>query len=100
MDDFNGFINEAYNCNDPANEPRPESVIYTQIFQELRDYNKKAADLLGHPLKRSKFQNTITNGLLSQVYKRTKHEFPDEVRFAIVGDMKAGRDSALYAMTV
>lgn len=84
------YINEPYDCNDPTNEPRPDSVIYTHIFADLRSANAKAAQLLRDPLSHSKFQNVITGGLLRHLARRTKANFPDQILFAIAGDMKAG----------
>ena len=81
------FTTTSYDC---MKEPRPESVVYTSIFRELRDLNREAASQLRTPLEDSKFQNGITRGLIKEIAKRTKDDFPDHVKFAIVGDMKAG----------
>lgn len=88
--DTDDYQTEAYDYNDYNNEPRPDSVVYTQIFRDLKDLNKEAAELLREPLINSKFQNAITHGLKQEIAKRTKEDFPDEVTFAVVGDMKAG----------
>ena len=85
------FLTEPYECNDPANEPRPDSVVYTDIFRDLQDLNKTAASLLRQPLEDSQFQSGITKGLIKEITKRTKEDFPDQVKFAIVGDMSAGK---------
>jgi len=84
------FYTDPYDCNDHVNEPRPESVVYTDIFRELQNLNKTAASLLRDPLENSKFQNGITKGLIKEIAKRTKEDYADEVKFAIVGDMSAG----------
>lgn len=85
---FDDYVNEPYDCI--ANEPRPDSVIYTQMFRDLRAANVKAAVLLREPLQNSEFQNILTRGLLTRVDKRTKENCPDELIIAIAGDMKAG----------
>jgi hypothetical protein len=79
-----------YDCNDPRNEARPSSVVYTTTFHDLQKLNKEAATLLRKPLENSKFQNGITRSLIKEITKRTKEDFPDQVKFSIVGDMKAG----------
>lgn len=88
--DGDAFEAEAYDCNDPTNEPRPDSVVYTEIFRDLRKHNKEATQLLREPLLNSKFQNVITHGLKQEITKRTKEDFPDTVTLAVVGDMQAG----------
>ena len=79
-----------YDCNDPRNEARPNTVVYTTVFRDLQRLNKEAASLLRKPLEDSKFQNGITKGLIKEIIKRTKEDFPDQIKFAITGDMKAG----------
>ena len=85
--DCDAFEAETYDCNDPTNEQRPDSVVYTEIFRDLRKYNKEAAKLLRDPLLNFKFQNVITSGLKQEIAKRTKEDFPDTVTLAVVGDM-------------
>jgi hypothetical protein len=46
------FTTTSYDC---MKEPRPESVVYTSIFRELRDLNREAASQLRTPLEDSKF---------------------------------------------
>jgi hypothetical protein len=71
-------------------EPRPDSVVYTEIFRDLQDLDTKAIALLRGPLKKSKFSNFITTGLLKDIENRTKHAQSEQVIFAVAGDMKAG----------
>jgi hypothetical protein len=89
-DDIDDFYTDPYECDDPANEPRPTSVVYTTGFQSLQELNRKATSLLREPLENSKFQNGITNDLIKEIAKRSKEDTPDEVKIAIVGDMSAG----------
>lgn len=89
--DYADIFTDPYDCNDPANEPRPASVIYDPNFRELQKFNKLAASLLREPLVTSRFSNVITEGLKKEITKRTKEDFPDQVKFAVVGDMKAGK---------
>lgn len=81
------YQTESYNYND---EPRPDSVIYTEIFSDLKSCTREAANLLRQPLATSTFQSPITAGLQKEVAKRTKEDFPDQAAFAVIGDMKAG----------
>jgi hypothetical protein len=90
-EDITEYYTDAYDCNDPANEPRPDSVVYTAGFHKLQKSNKAMAALLRDPLINSKFKSSITEGLIKEITKRTKEDFPDQVKFAIVGDMKAGQ---------
>jgi hypothetical protein len=81
------YTTSPYEC---INEARPDSVVYTAIFRDLQVLNIEAASLLRKPLEDSNFQNSITRGLTKEIAKRTKEDFPDQVKFAVVGDMKAG----------
>lgn len=74
-----------------ANEPRPDSVVYTQIFRDLQAHFTKAAALLRDPLDNSKFKNHIILGLLMDIDVRTKHAQSEHVVFAVAGDMCAGK---------
>lgn len=85
--DIDDYQTESYNYND---EPRPDSVIYTEIFSDLKTCTREAANLLRQPLANSTFQSPITAGLQKEVAKRTKEDFPDQATFAVIGDMKAG----------
>lgn len=96
--DADDFYVDPYDCDDPANEPRPISVVYTTGFKALQELNRKATSLLREPLENSKFQNAITKGLIKELVKRTKEDAPDQVKFAIVGDMSAGKSSLLNSI--
>ena len=86
--DIDDCYTEAYDVN--ANEPRPDSVVYTEIFRDLQNLHTQTVALLRGPLEKSKFRNYITDGLLQDIENRTKHAQSDEVTFAVAGDMKAG----------
>jgi len=86
--DVDSYYTDPYDAR--ANEPLPKSVVYTEAFGELLDHNKKAVARLRDPLVHSQFTNVITNGLKTEIAKRAKDERPDQVMFAVVGDMKAG----------
>jgi hypothetical protein len=86
--DADKYYTEPYDAR--HNEPLPESVVYTEAFGELLNHNKKAVALLRDPLVHSQFNNVITNGLKTEIAKRAKDEHPEQVMFAVVGDMKAG----------
>jgi hypothetical protein len=73
-----------------ANEPRPDSVVYTEIFRDLQVLDIKVISLLREPLEKSKFSNFITSGLLKDIENRTKHAQSEHVTFTVAGDMKAG----------
>jgi hypothetical protein len=89
-DDMDDVYTDPYDCNDPDNGPRPISVVYTSSFCALQKLNRKATALLREPLEKSKFQNGTTKGLIREIAKRTKEDTPDQVKFAIAGDMSAG----------
>jgi hypothetical protein len=89
-DDIAELFTEPYNCNDANNEKRPDSVVYTPVFHNLQELNRKAASILREPLEKYELQNSTTKSLLKEIAMRTKEDFPDQVKFAIVGDMKAG----------
>ena len=86
--DVDDCYTEAYDVN--TNEPRPDSVAYTEIFRDLQSLHTQAIALLRGPLEKSKFRNYITDGLLQDIENRTKHAQSEEVTFAVAGDMKAG----------
>jgi hypothetical protein len=86
--DVDKYYTEPYDAR--HNEPLPQSVVYTEAFGELLNYNKKAVALLREPLVHSQFSNVITNGLKTEIAKRAKDEHSEQVMFAVVGDMKAG----------
>lgn len=87
--DVDSYYTEPYDAK--ANEPLPQSVVYTDAFRELLDHNQKAVALLRDPLVHSNFSNIITNGLQAEIAERTNEEEPERVMFAVVGDMKAGK---------
>lgn len=86
--EVDSYYTEPYDA--VTNEPLPESVVYTDSFRDLLAGSKKAVDLLREPLIHSSFSNVITNGLQKEIAKRYKEEQPEQVMFAVVGDMKAG----------
>jgi hypothetical protein len=88
--EFADFYTEPYDCNDPVNEPCPDSVVYTDIFRDLQRLNMTAASLLREPLEDYTYQNSTTKSLINEIAKRTKEDFSGQVKFAVVGDMKAG----------
>lgn len=84
------LFTEPYDCNDTNNEERPDSVVYKDVFRNLQKLNRTAASTLREPLDNYSLQNNTTKSLIKEIAKRTKEDFPDQVKFAIVGDMKAG----------
>jgi hypothetical protein len=88
LDIIDETYSEPYDVQ--ANEPRPDSVVYTGIFRDLQVLDTKAIALLREPLEKSKFSNFITAGLLQDIENRTKHAQSEQVTFAVAGDMKAG----------
>ena len=84
------YVTESYAFNDPSNEPRPKTVVYTEEFRELKRQCKEVLRLLSHPLEDSKLDNAITKGLLKEIAKRAKEKHPDQTLFALVGPMSAG----------
>jgi len=90
-DDLEFDFVEPYDCNDPRNEPRPGSIIYQQVFQDLKKHINEATSLLRDPLQASTYHNTITNGLCMEVLTRMKENAPEECMFAVAGDMNSGK---------
>ena len=96
MDDDESYsFVEGYDCNDMRNEQRPDSVVYQPIFVELKSKMQEAVGLLRDPLKQSSYQNIITEGLLRDIDQRTQDNAPEELMFAVVGDMASGNASPL-----
>lgn len=90
-DDLDDVWVEPYDCTSLLSEPRPDSVIYQPIFEDLKVAILGVVDLLRNPLLESPFQNVITNSLLQEVKHRTKENVSDQVMFALVGDMASGK---------
>jgi hypothetical protein len=84
------FYTDPYDCNEPLNESRPSSVVYTASFRELQELIREAASLLRKPLEDSKCQNGSMRGLIEEITKHTKENVLDHVKFAVVGDPKSG----------
>ncbi|KAK4580487.1 hypothetical protein LTR86_000690 [Recurvomyces mirabilis] len=97
MDDIDDFI-ESYDCHDLNTEPRPDSVVYQQAFLDLKQGQEEITSLLREPLVQSTFKSNITQGLLHEVMNRTKTHIPDEVMFAIAGDMNSGKSSVINSI--
>lgn len=91
------YFVQPYQFDDEVNEPLPNSVIYTPQFKSLKDAIKEAAELLREPLASTELKNPIIEGLKAEIEKRMRASFPDEIVFAIAGDMKAGKNR-LYTM--
>lgn len=88
--DYDPHYVDGYDCNDVGNEPRPDTVVYNPIFALLKEKCREVTHLLRDPLANSTYQNNVTKGLLQEVQIRTKEDFPEEIMFAIAGDMKSG----------
>jgi hypothetical protein len=87
-DDGRVKYSEPYDCN--AAEPRPDSVVYTEIFKDPKRSTSNAVALPREPLEKSSFKNAITEGLLKEIGKRTEEEFPDQIVIGFAGNMSAG----------
>lgn len=88
--DYDADYIEPYDCNDPRNEPRPDSVVYQPIFEQLRTTTYHAVHMLRDTLIMSPYQNAVTHGLLEEVRKRVREDAAEQTMFAISGDMAAG----------
>lgn len=82
---------EPYDGNNTHNEPRPDTVIYQQVFSDLRLYIQQCTDLLQDPLEKSGYSNVITEALLEDVRNRTKAKEPDDTMYSIEGEMESGK---------
>ena len=86
---------EGYDC---SNEPRPDSVVYQPLFQQLGDKCLEVANILLKPLTASDYQNIVTKGLIAEGQYRTQQSFSETAMFAVAGDMAAGKRSVINSI--
>lgn len=79
---------EPYNAVE--RERLPESPVYTEDYKELKQASRDLVEVLLDPIRQTTFRNGVIDGLLEEISQRTKGEFPEEVRIALIGDMKTG----------
>lgn len=82
---------EPYDCNDERNEPRPDHVIYKEVFADLKRHITHVKALMRDPLQQSSYHNAITRGLLMELQTCAKESTEEEAQFAVAGDMNSGR---------
>ena len=75
---------------DAKQEKLPASPVFTPEFEQLNDSIQKLLKLLSEPLTESSYRNPVICGLLEEIKIRTKGDFPEHVRIALIGSMKSG----------
>jgi hypothetical protein len=75
---------------DAKTEKLPDSPVFTPEFAQLTKSIAAIVELIATPLKETSYKDGVIEGLLQEINARTKSDFPEEVRIALIGDMKAG----------
>lgn len=75
---------------DVSKEEYPFSPYYSQKYDDLIESTNEIVAMLEAPLMESTYQDATVDGLLAEIKQRTTSSFPEEVRIALVGDMKSG----------
>lgn len=75
---------------DAGRESLPPSKVFTPEFKDMLVEIQKIIGLLIEPIASSSNRSPVTEGLLEEIVRRTKGDYPEEVRIAIVGAMKSG----------
>ena len=83
---------------DAKQEKLPSSVVFTPEFAALTDVIHEQIELLSKPIEETSYRNGVVNGLLEEIKLRTKAEFPEEVRIALIGDMSSGKSSVINSI--
>ncbi|EMC96700.1 hypothetical protein BAUCODRAFT_122676 [Baudoinia panamericana UAMH 10762] len=83
---------------DAKTEKLPNSPVFTPEFVNLKDRISELLKLLADPLKQTAYKDAFIDGLLQEVHDRTRSDFPEEVRIALIGSMKAGKSSVINSI--
>ncbi|KAK5688137.1 hypothetical protein LTS10_000115 [Elasticomyces elasticus] len=83
---------------DAKQEPLPPSPVFTPEIEMLKTSVDDLIKLLTEPIEESKYNDGAVEGLLSEIKNRTKSDSPEEIRIALVGDMKAGKSSLINSV--
>ena len=75
---------------DAAKESLPQSKVFTQEFKDIITGIQNITGLLIEPIANTSYRNAVIEGLLEEIKRRTKGDYPEEVRVALVGAMKSG----------
>ncbi|CAK1361203.1 hypothetical protein CB0940_03403 [Cercospora beticola] len=84
--------------HDVSKEGTPSSPYFSEQYRNLMDGTDAIVGMLEEPLKNSKYQDATVAGLLAEIKQRTTSNFPEEVRIALVGDMKSGKSSVINSI--
>lgn len=76
--------------HDVNKEEYPSSPYFSQQYGNLIEGANAIVTMLEKPLLESTYNDATVEGLLAEIKQRTTSNFPEEVRIALVGDMKAG----------
>ncbi|KAK4889882.1 hypothetical protein LTR27_011395 [Elasticomyces elasticus] len=83
---------------DANQEALPASPIFKPEFDELKRSIDEVVQMLRSPIEDSKYTDGVVEGLMQEITNRTKSDSPEEVRIALVGDIKAGKSSVINSV--
>ncbi|KAM3423399.1 hypothetical protein BST61_g832 [Cercospora zeina] len=84
--------------HDVAKEEYPSSPYFSQQYKDLIEGAHDIVAMLERPLIESSYHDATVEGLLAGIKQRTTSSFPEEVRIALVGDMKSGKSSVINSI--
>ena len=76
--------------HDATKERQPSSPYFSERYDNLIEGIGGIVAMLEAPLKKSTYRDATIDGLFAEIRQRTTSNFPEEVRIALVGDMKSG----------
>ena len=76
--------------HDVAKERQPSSPYFSKEYENLMEGIGGFVTMLEAPLRESTYRDATIDGLFAEIKQRTTSNFPEEVRIALVGDMKSG----------
>ncbi|KAK5727636.1 hypothetical protein LTR17_012596 [Elasticomyces elasticus] len=97
-DGEDGVDTSAVPPYDAKQETLPDSPVFTPEFAKLTQGIKDLVQSLRGPLEDSEYSDRVVEGLLQEVENRTQSNYPEEVRIALIGDMKAGKSSVINSI--
>ncbi|KAK3646564.1 hypothetical protein LTR22_014196 [Elasticomyces elasticus] len=83
---------------DAKQEMLPDSPVFTPEFAKLTQDIKDLVQTLRGPLEESGYSDRVVEGLLQEIENRTQSNYPEEVKIALIGDMRAGKSSVINSV--